>query len=52
MAANRTNLFRLLAQDKLVIVFPEGAKGFGKLFLEQYWVQRLGCRVSSRLRWR
>ena len=42
VAANPANLTRLLAQDEPVMVFPEGAKGFGKPFSERYRVQRFG----------
>jgi 1-acyl-sn-glycerol-3-phosphate acyltransferase len=36
------NAERLLAQDQLVAVFPEGIKGIGKLFRERYQLQRFG----------
>ncbi len=36
------NAERLLAQDQLVAVFPEGIKGIGKLFSERYQLQRFG----------
>jgi 1-acyl-sn-glycerol-3-phosphate acyltransferase len=42
VAANPANLGRLLGQDQPVMVFPEGAKGFGKPFAERYRVQRFG----------
>ena len=42
MAANPENLTRLLEQDHLAMVFPEGAKGFGKPFSERYRLQRFG----------
>lgn len=42
VAANPANLTRLLGQDEPVMVFPEGAKGFGKPFSERYRVQRFG----------
>jgi 1-acyl-sn-glycerol-3-phosphate acyltransferase len=42
VAANPANLNRLLSQDQPVMVFPEGAKGFGKPFSERYRVQRFG----------
>jgi 1-acyl-sn-glycerol-3-phosphate acyltransferase len=42
VAANPANLSRLLGQDEPVMVFPEGAKGFGKPFSERYRVQRFG----------
>lgn len=42
VAANPANLGRLLGQDEPVMVFPEGAKGFGKPFAERYRVQRFG----------
>jgi 1-acyl-sn-glycerol-3-phosphate acyltransferase len=36
------NAERLLNQDQLVAVFPEGIKGIGKLFKERYQLQRFG----------
>jgi 1-acyl-sn-glycerol-3-phosphate acyltransferase len=36
------NAERLLSQDQLVAVFPEGIKGIGKLFRERYQLQRFG----------
>jgi 1-acyl-sn-glycerol-3-phosphate acyltransferase len=36
------NAERLLTQDQLVAVFPEGIKGIGKLFKERYQLQRFG----------
>ena len=42
VAANPENLTRLLEQDHLAMVFPEGAKGFGKPFSERYRLQRFG----------
>ena len=33
---------RLLEQDQLVAVFPEGIKGIGKLYRERYQLQRFG----------
>ncbi len=42
VAANPANLTRLLDQDHPVMVFPEGAKGFGKPFSERYRLQRFG----------
>jgi 1-acyl-sn-glycerol-3-phosphate acyltransferase len=42
VSANPANLSRLLGQDEPVMVFPEGAKGFGKPFSERYRVQRFG----------
>jgi 1-acyl-sn-glycerol-3-phosphate acyltransferase len=42
VSANPANLGRLLGQDEPVMVFPEGAKGFGKPFSERYRVQRFG----------
>ncbi len=36
------NAERLLAQDSLVAVFPEGMKGIGKLYRERYKLQRFG----------
>lgn len=40
--ACQENAERLLAQDSLVAVFPEGTKGIGKLFRERYKLQRFG----------
>ncbi|MFZ9669778.1 MAG: lysophospholipid acyltransferase family protein [Solirubrobacterales bacterium] len=40
--ADPANLSRLLDEDELVMVFPEGAKGFGKPFAERYRTQRFG----------
>jgi 1-acyl-sn-glycerol-3-phosphate acyltransferase len=36
------NAERLLEEDQLVAVFPEGIKGIGKLFRERYQLQRFG----------
>jgi 1-acyl-sn-glycerol-3-phosphate acyltransferase len=36
------NAERLLEQDQLVAVFPEGIKGIGKLYRERYQLQRFG----------
>lgn len=36
------NAERLLANDKLVAVFPEGIKGMGKLYKQRYQLQRFG----------
>ncbi len=36
------NAIRLLDQDQLVAVFPEGLKGIGKLFAQRYQLQRFG----------
>jgi 1-acyl-sn-glycerol-3-phosphate acyltransferase len=36
------NAERLLNQDQLVAVFPEGIKGIGKLFRDRYRLQRFG----------
>ena len=36
------NAERLLNQDQLVAVFPEGIKGIGKLFRQRYQLQRFG----------
>ena len=38
----RYNASRLLEQDELVMVFPEGVKGTGKPFSERYRLQRFG----------
>lgn len=40
--ASPHNAARLLDQDELVMVFPEGAKGTGKPFSERYRLQRFG----------
>jgi 1-acyl-sn-glycerol-3-phosphate acyltransferase len=40
--ACQENAERLLRQDQLVAVFPEGIKGIGKLFRERYRLQRFG----------
>jgi 1-acyl-sn-glycerol-3-phosphate acyltransferase len=40
--ASPHNATRLLEQDELVMVFPEGAKGTGKPFSERYRLQRFG----------
>jgi 1-acyl-sn-glycerol-3-phosphate acyltransferase len=40
--ASRHNAGRLLEQDHLVMVFPEGTKGTGKPFSQRYQVQRFG----------
>jgi 1-acyl-sn-glycerol-3-phosphate acyltransferase len=40
--ASKHNAERLLEQDELVMVFPEGAKGTGKQFSERYRLQRFG----------
>jgi len=40
--ACQENAERLLAQGRLVAVFPEGAKGIGKLYRERYRLQRFG----------
>jgi 1-acyl-sn-glycerol-3-phosphate acyltransferase len=42
VAASPHNATRLLEQDELVMVFPEGVKGTGKPFSERYRVQRFG----------
>ena len=42
MPANQANLKRLLESDEQVMVFPEGAKGFGKPYSERYQLQRFG----------
>lgn len=36
------NAERLLADDQVVIVFPEGIKGIGKLYKDRYKLQRFG----------
>jgi len=40
--ACQENAERLLKQERLVAVFPEGIKGIGKLFRERYKLQRFG----------
>jgi 1-acyl-sn-glycerol-3-phosphate acyltransferase len=42
VVASPYNAARLLEQDQLVAVFPEGAKGAGKDFSERYRLQRFG----------
>jgi 1-acyl-sn-glycerol-3-phosphate acyltransferase len=42
VVASPYNAQRLLEQDQLVAVFPEGVKGAGKPFSERYRVQRFG----------
>ena len=42
VAASPQNALRLLEQDELVAVFPEGVKGTGKPFSERYRLQRFG----------
>ncbi len=42
VAANPSNLMRLLEEDQPVMVFPEGQKGFGKSFADRYRLQRFG----------
>jgi 1-acyl-sn-glycerol-3-phosphate acyltransferase len=40
--ANEENGIRLLGQEQLVAVYPEGIKGVGKLFKERYQLARFG----------
>lgn len=40
--ACQENAERLLRQEELVAVFPEGIKGIGKLFSQRYQLQRFG----------
>lgn len=40
--ACRENAERLLRDDQLVAVFPEGTKGIGKLYRDRYHLQRFG----------
>jgi 1-acyl-sn-glycerol-3-phosphate acyltransferase len=42
VVASPYNALRLLEQDELVAVFPEGAKGAGKGFSQRYRLQRFG----------
>ena len=42
VVASPYNALRLLQQDHLVAVFPEGVKGTGKPFAERYRLQRFG----------
>jgi 1-acyl-sn-glycerol-3-phosphate acyltransferase len=42
VVASPYNAVRLLEQDQLVAVFPEGVKGAGKRFGERYQLQRFG----------
>ena len=42
VVASPYNAMRLLEQDELVAVFPEGVKGAGKPFSERYRLQRFG----------
>jgi 1-acyl-sn-glycerol-3-phosphate acyltransferase len=42
VAASPFNALRLLEQDQLVAVFPEGVKGTGKPYRERYRLQRFG----------
>jgi 1-acyl-sn-glycerol-3-phosphate acyltransferase len=42
VVASPFNALRLLEQDQLVAVFPEGVKGTGKPFAERYRLQRFG----------
>ena len=42
VVASPYNALRLLEQDQLVAVFPEGAKGTGKPFSDRYRLQRFG----------
>jgi len=40
--SNDENGIRLLEQDQLVVVFPEGVKGLGKLYRDRYQLARFG----------
>ena len=42
VVASPHNALRLLREDQLVAVFPEGVKGTGKPFRERYQLQRFG----------
>ncbi len=47
--ADRRNAERLLAEEKLVAVFPEGARGAAKLYGDRYRIQRFGRGGTIRL---
>jgi len=47
--ACQQNARALLQDDKVVLVFPEGVKGIGKLFRHRYRLQRFGRGGSIRL---
>lgn len=40
--ANALNAHRLLERDELVLVFPEGVKGIGKMYRDRYQLARFG----------
>jgi len=40
--ADQENAERLLREEQIVAVFPEGVKGIGKLFRDRYKLQRFG----------
>lgn len=40
--ACQANAERLLARDQVIVVFPEGVKGMGKLYRQRYQLQRFG----------
>ncbi len=47
--ADRRNAERLLNEEKLVAVFPEGARGAAKLYADRYRIQRFGRAGAIRL---
>jgi 1-acyl-sn-glycerol-3-phosphate acyltransferase len=47
--ACQENALRLLENDELALVFPEGVKGIGKLFSKRYRLQRFGRGGAVRL---
>lgn len=40
--ASQSNAERLLGRDEVIVVFPEGLKGVGKLYRQRYQLQRFG----------
>ncbi|MCW5829170.1 MAG: acyltransferase family protein [Deltaproteobacteria bacterium] len=47
--ADRRNAERMLREEKLVAVFPEGARGAAKMFRDRYRIQRFGRAGTVRL---
>lgn len=47
--ACQENALRLLENDQLTLVFPEGVKGIGKLYAKRYRLQRFGRGGAVRL---